>query len=115
MLEAATRTVACGCQGTVLTVCHTEGKRPFKTYEPAAKKRHEHIRADSGHRTEVSESDVPEDKPALYFRVTIPDGSVMDTRNLPQGLLINFSSSRAGTPASPLAFTFGPSTPVFYG
>lgn len=63
--------------------------------------------------TEVSDDGVVEQKPDLYFRVSMPDGSIMDTRNLPNGFFLNFSSSRIGTLSNPL--TFGASTPVVFG
>lgn len=46
-------------------------------------------------------------KPDLYFRVTMPDGSVADTRQLPGGLLVSSVSSQVGTLANPLTFSFG--------
>jgi hypothetical protein len=58
--------------------------------------------------TTITETPVPEAKPDLYFRVTLPDGSVVDTRGLPGGFLLNFTSARIGTLANPLTFTFGP-------
>lgn len=48
------------------------------------------------------------DTPDLYFRVTMPDGSVVDTRQLPGGLMAHFVSARIGTLQKPLTFTFGP-------
>jgi hypothetical protein len=48
--------------------------------------------------------------PDLYFRVTTPDGNVVDTRQLPGGLMSNFVSARVGTLEHPLIFTFGGTT-----
>lgn len=42
--------------------------------------------------------------PTLYFRVTKQDGSVVDTRQLPGGLMQKFVSARIGTLAKPLTF-----------
>jgi hypothetical protein len=50
---------------------------------------------------------VAEAKPDLYFRVTMPDGKVVDTRTLPGGLMVNFTAARLGTLAKPITFTFG--------
>jgi hypothetical protein len=50
---------------------------------------------------------VLDDTPDLYFRVTMPDGSVVDTRQLPGGLMSNFVSARLGTLEHPIPFTFG--------
>ncbi|HXN85838.1 MAG TPA: hypothetical protein VN867_07180, partial [Candidatus Binataceae bacterium] len=57
--------------------------------------------------TSTSRTGEPEAKPDLYFRVTMPDGSVVDTRNLPGGFMLNFTSSRLGTLANPLTFGLG--------
>ncbi len=46
-------------------------------------------------------------KPDLYFRVTMPDGSVADTRQLPGGLLVSSVSSQVGTLANPLTLSLG--------
>ncbi len=46
-------------------------------------------------------------KPDLYFRVTMPDGSVADTRQIPGGLLVSSVSSQVGTLANPLTLSFG--------
>jgi hypothetical protein len=59
--------------------------------------------------TTTTRRPVSEAKPDLYFRVTMPDGSVTDTRQLPGGLMINFTSARVGSLAHPLTFTFGAS------
>lgn len=50
---------------------------------------------------------VIENYPDLYFRVTMPDGSAVDTRHLPGGFMLNFHSSIVGTLENPLTFTFG--------
>jgi hypothetical protein len=51
---------------------------------------------------------VVNDAPDLYFRVTMPDGSVVDTRQLTGGLMAHFVSARIGTLDKPLTLTFGP-------
>jgi hypothetical protein len=50
---------------------------------------------------------VIEANPDLYFRVTMANGSVVDTRQLPGGLMTSFVSSQVGTLEYPLTFTFG--------
>ncbi len=57
--------------------------------------------------TTTTYSPVPEAKPDLYFRVTMPGGKVVDTRGLPGGFMENFTSARVGTLANPIIFTFG--------
>jgi hypothetical protein len=57
--------------------------------------------------TTTSSTKVVEPKPDLYFRVNMPDGSVIDTRKLPGGFMLNFQSARIGTLAQPRIFTFG--------
>ena len=52
-------------------------------------------------------TDIKEPRPDLYFRVTMPDGSIADTRQLPGGFILNFTSARVGTLDHPLTFTFG--------
>jgi hypothetical protein len=48
-----------------------------------------------------------EDNPDLYFRITMPDGKLADTRALPGGLMLDFQSAQVGTLANPLNFTLG--------
>jgi hypothetical protein len=50
---------------------------------------------------------VPEARPDLYFRVTMPEGKVVDTRAMPGGFMVNFTSARLGTLAKPIMFNFG--------
>ncbi len=57
--------------------------------------------------TITSKSGEVEPKPDLYFRVTMPDGSVVDTRKMPGGFMVNFTSARVGTLANPLTFSLG--------
>lgn len=52
---------------------------------------------------------VDEEKPDLYFRVTMPDGSLLDTRHMLGGFLENFTSGRVGYIERPLTFTLGAS------
>jgi hypothetical protein len=58
---------------------------------------------------------VNEFKPDLYFRVTMPDGSVVDTRKLPGGFMPNFTSGRVGFYDKPLTFNLGPGKVVTAG
>ncbi|HYP02892.1 MAG TPA: hypothetical protein VER76_22100, partial [Pyrinomonadaceae bacterium] len=50
---------------------------------------------------------VPEARPDLYFQVTRPNNTTIDTLNLASGFFKNFQSSRIGTPANPHTITFG--------
>jgi hypothetical protein len=69
---------------------------------------HTDINADKD-KTTISRSPVGELKPDLYFRITMPDGSVVDSRKFSGGFFENFSSSRIGTLANPLTITLGAS------
>jgi hypothetical protein len=62
--------------------------------------------------TETTETPVVENEPDLYFYLTLPDGTVVDTRSMPGGFMKNFTSARIGTLAHPLTFTIGGSTGV---
>ncbi len=50
---------------------------------------------------------VRNNEPDLYFLVTMPDGSVVDTRQFSGGLLNKFAPMRAGTLEQPLTVTLG--------
>ena len=63
------------------------------------------------HIDEIFLTPVVEAKPDLYFLITMPDGSVADSRGLPGGFMPNFISSRLGTRSNPLTFVLGPSSP----
>jgi hypothetical protein len=39
--------------------------------------------------------------------VTMPDGTVWDTRGMPQGFMLNFHSAIVGSLENPLTFTYG--------
>ena len=55
----------------------------------------------------ASRTPVPERKPDLYFRVVLPGGNAVDTRNMPGGFMVNAASLRVGSLANPLTFTLG--------
>jgi hypothetical protein len=62
--------------------------------------------------TSTSRTAVAEPQPDFYFRITRPNGSVIDTSGLPAGFFLNFQSKRVGSPANPLTLTFGGVGPV---
>ncbi|QOY85585.1 hypothetical protein [Paludibaculum fermentans] len=53
-------------------------------------------------RTPVSEA-----RPDFYFRVTRPNGTIVDTLQIPAGFFLNFQSARIGTPTQPRVISFG--------
>ncbi len=63
--------------------------------------------------TSTRRTPVAEPNPDFYFRVTRPNGTVVDTLSQPAGFFLNFQSRRVGTPANPLTITFGGGLVVF--
>ena len=57
--------------------------------------------------TSTRRTPVPEPNPDFYFRVTRPNGTVVDTLGLPSGFFLNFQSRRVGTPSNPLTISLG--------
>jgi hypothetical protein len=57
--------------------------------------------------TSTTSTPVAESRPDFYFRLTQPNGAVVDTLQLPAGFFLNFQSARVGTPAHPLTIAFG--------
>jgi hypothetical protein len=57
--------------------------------------------------TTTTTTPVREAYPDLYFRVTMQDGTVWDTRGMPQGFMLNFHSAIVGSLENPLTFTYG--------
>ncbi len=62
--------------------------------------------------TSTKRTPVPEARPDFYFRVTRPDGSVVDTLQLGAGFFLNFQTASIGTPTNPLTITFGGIGPI---
>lgn len=56
----------------------------------------------STRRTPVSEA-----RPDFYFRLTRPNGTTVDTLQIPAGFFLNFQSARIGTPMQPRVISFG--------
>ncbi|MEI9813612.1 MAG: hypothetical protein WDO18_19340 [Acidobacteriota bacterium] len=62
--------------------------------------------------TSTTRKPFSEARPDIYFRVTPPNASALDTLQLTHGFFLNFASSRVGTYTNPLVISFGGGTVI---